>query len=34
LSPGLKENQFSVLKFYILVPRTSNPYNFLTVTPF
>jgi hypothetical protein len=34
LSHGLIENQFPVLKFYILVPRVSRPYNFLTITPF
>jgi hypothetical protein len=34
LAPGLTENQFLVLKFYVLVPRVSRPYNFLTVTPF
>jgi hypothetical protein len=34
LAPGLKENQFPVLKFYVLVPRVSRPYNFLTVTSF
>jgi hypothetical protein len=34
LAPDLKENQFLVPKFYVLVPRVSRPYNFLTVTSF
>jgi hypothetical protein len=34
LAPGLIENQFPILKFYILVPRVSRHYNLLTVTPF
>jgi hypothetical protein len=31
---GLKENQFPVLKFYVLGPKTSKLHNFLTVIPF
>jgi hypothetical protein len=28
LVPGLKENQFPVLKFYVLAPKTSNSITF------
>jgi hypothetical protein len=34
LVPGLKENQFLVLKFYVLAPKTSKFHNFLTVILF
>jgi hypothetical protein len=34
LVPGLKENQFPVLKLYVLAPKTSKLHNFLTVIPF
>jgi hypothetical protein len=34
LAHGLKENQFPVLKFYVLVPRVSRLFKFLTVTSF
>jgi hypothetical protein len=34
LVPGLKENQFPVLKFYVLARKTSNSITFLTVIPF